>query len=193
MTEQPAVQGDQGAPGGQPTESTIYGYSTITTEMINSAGARVWSGTETRTTWVPVTTATVPVGAAPTSTPPAESQLPVLAWGPSLVTQTVTKSDDSATWTETATRTTWVQAPVQETPAPNAQKQEQQEGTVPATTEPAKESPPPEQSWVPSVATEIVTRSDESATWTEMATVATWVPVQTPALEAWKQEQLAAR
>lgn len=137
----------------------------------------------------------VPVGAATTPTSPAESPAPQLSWGPSVVTQTILKADQSATWTETETHTTWVQSPVSPTPAPDAPMQEQQEGTALATTEPANESPPPEQSGLPSVPTEPFTNSDQSATWTEVATITGWVPVaaaQTLAPEGLKQEQSVA-
>lgn len=121
MTVQPAPPGDQNNQGGHSTESIIYGYSTITTEMVNTVGARTWTGTETRTTWVPISTTMVPIGAAPTSAPPAEASAATeLHWVPSAVVQTLIQSKATATWTETATQTTWVQVPITQTSGPDS-------------------------------------------------------------------------
>lgn len=120
-SQQPAEQGQTE----QVTVSTIYGYSTITTEVVTNVGARIWSETVVSSTWVPVTTTTVSLGvAAPTPTTPASSPSPELEWIPSVLTQTVIFSDQGSRRTETSTVTSWAQSVVTPTAAPDAQQQQ---------------------------------------------------------------------
>lgn len=175
MPEQVAPQeSDQSGQGRPSTESVIYGYSTVASEVVNTVGARVWTGTETRSTWVPISTTMVPAQEAPASPPPTEgSPVPELHWVPSAVVETVVQSDATATWTKTSTATTWVQMPATRTLASEAQQTQETTSTT-SLAESATQTigqTPPEGSEVPPTATPALAGEDQSMTGTETATL----------------------